>query len=90
MARQKQKNSKTKVVQVRLTKGEFDSYKFRVNQFQKRTGIKINTSELIRHVLERADNLQFLQDIGYISYLDAMSGFLFEHSKYPRAKKCRK
>jgi len=90
MARLKSKNSKTKNIQVRLTKGEFDSYKFRKNQFQKRTGIKINTSDLIRHVLERADNLQFLQDIGYISYLDAMGGFLFEHSKYPRAQKCKK
>ena len=89
MAKQKTSNLKTKTIQIRLTKGEYDSYKFRIRQFQKRTGIKINTSDLIRRVLLQADNIQFLNEIGYISYLDAFGSLLFEKSKY-RHKQCKK
>ena len=89
MGRKKSPHAKTKVVQIRISEAEYNAYKFRARQFHKHTGIKINTSELIRVVLSRADNAQYLHMIGYLSYLELMDSQMFNKTKYPRLKKCK-
>ncbi len=79
-------SKKSKVIQIRLSEAEYNSYKFRTKQLYKSTGIKLNTSKLLRIVLSRADNMQFLYDIGYISYFDFMDLQLFDVSKKKRKK----
>jgi len=90
MARKIKRNSKTKTIQVRLTKGEYNAYKLRVRQLQRHSGIKINTSKLLRLTLERADNMEFLHAIGYLTYVELMDAYLFDKTKYKRLKKCKR
>ncbi len=86
--RKKSKYVKTKAIQVRLTQEEYNFVKFSQKQFQRHFGMKINTSEFLRFCLDKMNNLEFLYNVGYLSYSDFMSSALFhEKQKYPRLKK---
>jgi hypothetical protein len=84
MGRLKKQNSKAKTIQIRLSKAEYNSYKFRTREFQKHFGVKINTSEFLRLALSKVDNLEFLMSVGYLSYFDVMDATLFNRTKYKR------
>lgn len=90
MARNKKRDAKVKTIQIRLSKGDYNLYKFNAIQFQKRFGVKINTSEFVRLCLARSNELEFLMSVGYLSYFDVMDASLFNRTKYKRLKKCKK
>ena len=73
---------KEKIITVRMSQAEFDIYKNGKKKMQKRLGLKINTSALIRHTLKNANNFEYLLNIGFISYQDYMDATLFHKKKF--------
>jgi hypothetical protein len=77
-------SAKNRIITIRLTEDEYNRFKKSNIELQKKTGLKVNTSALVRHVLRNSSNFQFLMDINFISYQDYMDATLFHKKKFVR------
>ncbi len=74
-------------ITIKISESELKLFKYKKHLLFKETGLKINQSKFIRFCLSNMDSIQFLHNIGYLSYSDTFEAVLF---KQKRTKKNRK